>query len=401
MIKEEGKDFVKITVPLERPLVANDFTFLNLSPHYLKTPEDHSNQKNEKLENHFLGLESIDLLNTEEAPYFFECRFYGAPKFHQYSLCLHWCQKELKIYHSNKINPEAILGLSLKDFLKKLTPEKEKRSFSARGKLKSITPNEETWKERVDKALNHKSFQKIVLSKEYQFEMSGEELPFKFFCQFDHQKDLFALCWDEFICFSPESLFKINVQEVLLEAIAGTRANAQGMSDEERLKVTQELSGDPKEQREHQDVVDEIKEAVSELGQIEEGQREVLTLKKLHHLRTPLKLQLKEAFNQKIINELITNLHPTPAVGGRPRAAAVELLKEMEPQRDKYAGVFGVCHEGLSWAAVLIRSFSLQKSILTAYAGAGIVDGSEPERESQEITNKIKSFIPCEYFEYE
>jgi isochorismate synthase EntC len=43
--------------------------------------------------------------------------------------------------------------------------------------------------------------------------------------------------------------------------------------------------------------------------------------------------------------------------------------------------------------AVLIRSLLINGNHLEAYAGAGIVDGSEASSEWQETSNKLKSFL--------
>ena len=86
-------------------------------------------------------------------------------------------------------------------------------------------------------------------------------------------------------------------------------------------------------------------------------------------------------------------LHPTPAVGGTPRAAAVAHLQELEPfDRGLYAGALGwVNHRGDGEFLVGIRSALMHGDSARLYAGAGVVEGSEPERELAETELKMRA----------
>ncbi len=391
MIKEEGKHFHKITIPIEDTLTLENFAFLSQEPFFFKTPAINNKDDNQS-ERFFLGLHKIDFLNENEAPYFTQCCFFEDPKSFQFKVTFHWTDKTLYIFHLKDLALEKLIGLSAKDLLSKIKTPSSPKVFATKGKLLSIKPSSESWNKRVKEALERSELKKIVLSQAYEFSLEGETQPFQIFLGLERQQGLFSIFWDGFISFSPESLFHIRDGKVLLEAIAGTRPNEE--------HYYHELETDIKESREHNDVVEEIEHALSPLGDVHVGEREILALKSLIHLRTPLELQARGVTSQNFITTLIKKLHPTPAVGGRPQSVAMKLLKEWEPTRKKYAGILCATWDEDSHAAVLIRSFQLEPQKLIAYAGAGIVMGSIPEKESREIEHKIKSFIPENFFEF-
>ncbi|MEZ4744549.1 MAG: chorismate-binding protein [Calditrichia bacterium] len=87
-------------------------------------------------------------------------------------------------------------------------------------------------------------------------------------------------------------------------------------------------------------------------------------------------------------------LHPTPAVGGYPKDLALPKISELEPfDRGWYAGPIGWFSKNAAEFAVAIRSGMVYHNKLLLYAGAGIVPGSEPEKEWDELENKISNFM--------
>ena len=103
--------------------------------------------------------------------------------------------------------------------------------------------------------------------------------------------------------------------------------------------------------------------------------------------------------------DLIGALHPTAAVAGTPTSTAVELIRELEPfDRGGYAGAVGwvdAAGDG-EWAIALrCAQFDLHAAPaggsdaipLTAYAGAGIVAGSDPEEELLETRVKFRPIV--------
>ena len=92
--------------------------------------------------------------------------------------------------------------------------------------------------------------------------------------------------------------------------------------------------------------------------------------------------------------QLLTALHPTPAVGGTPRRKALAYLREHEPfSRGWYAGACGLISDDVAEFAVAIRCMLLTGDTLRLYAGAGIVAGSEPAAEWQELDDKLANLL--------
>jgi isochorismate synthase EntC len=93
--------------------------------------------------------------------------------------------------------------------------------------------------------------------------------------------------------------------------------------------------------------------------------------------------------------ELVAALHPTAAVGGVPKARALQLIAEQEPLgRGWYAGPIGWFDaSGDGDFAVAIRSALIRGSRARVYAGAGIVRGSTPVAEYRETLLKQGTMV--------
>lgn len=93
--------------------------------------------------------------------------------------------------------------------------------------------------------------------------------------------------------------------------------------------------------------------------------------------------------------ELLAQLHPTPAVCGTPRLAALQRIRELEPvPRGFYAGAVGwLDAQGDGDWYVAIRCARLQGTQLRLYAGAGIVAESHPEAEVAETAAKFAALL--------
>jgi menaquinone-specific isochorismate synthase len=105
------------------------------------------------------------------------------------------------------------------------------------------------------------------------------------------------------------------------------------------------------------------------------------------HLHTPITADLQ---GQSPL-ALAEALHPTPAVAGLPRREAMAWLRSLEPfERGHYAAPIGwIDSEGDTDLRVAIRSGTLRGQRLELTAGAGIVQGSVPERELEEVKLEV------------
>ncbi|MHB1139771.1 MAG: chorismate-binding protein, partial [Microthrixaceae bacterium] len=93
--------------------------------------------------------------------------------------------------------------------------------------------------------------------------------------------------------------------------------------------------------------------------------------------------------------DLVAALHPTPAVGGWPRDAALGAIAALEQaDRGRYAGPVGWTDAGGNGAfAVGIRSVELSGTTARLFAGVGVVADSDPLAELEETRAKARSLL--------
>jgi menaquinone-specific isochorismate synthase len=193
-----------------------------------------------------------------------------------------------------------------------------------------------------------------------------------------------------FVSATPERLFRREGRAVESEAVAGTRPR--GASEADDAELRDELLNSEKDKAEHGHVRVGIGEALGPLCdelEIEDGVSE-MKLARRRHLVSRVRGTLREGVTDA---EVLRALHPTPAVGGYPRAEALEEIRALEPfDRGWYAGPVGWIGAGASEFAVGIRSGLVHGDRVALFSGAGIVAGSSPEGEWAEIEQKIGDF---------
>ena len=192
-----------------------------------------------------------------------------------------------------------------------------------------------------------------------------------------------------FIGATPERLVKVEGRSVETASVAGTVAR--GGSAAEDAALGRALLGDEKERHEHAVVVRALRESLAPLCADLDVPKAPVLLRNpaVQHLYTPLRGRLREDCG---VLDLVARLHPTPAVGGMPRAAALERIGRYEGfDRGWYAGPVGWIDRGGSGQFVVaIRSALLRGREATLYAGCGIVAESQPEREYEESELKLR-----------
>ncbi len=184
-----------------------------------------------------------------------------------------------------------------------------------------------------------------------------------------------------FLGATPERLVRVVGSHVETEALAGSAPPGRG----------EDLLESRKDTLEHQLVLDEI---VTRLGplcdEIREGRTRALELRNVGHLQTPIRARRRRAVRAL---DLVTALHPTPAVGGVPRDEALRWIAASERvSRGWYAGPFGwLDASGNAEFVVALRSALLHGGVARLYAGAGIVSGSNPDAEWVETEAKMRA----------
>ncbi len=224
--------------------------------------------------------------------------------------------------------------------------------------------------------------------------------PFNLFQSLNNLRILHPNCYifstsngkgQNFIGASPERLIRIQNQELMTDALAGSAPR--GKTPVEDADLANRLLSSEKESREHQVVIDFITQRLQHLGIVPHLLPPRLRqLSNIQHLWTPI--QAKVPANVHPL-EIVAELHPTPAVAGVARDVACEQIRCYENfERGLYAAPLGwVDYRGNSEFIVGIRSALIDGDRASLYAGAGIVAGSDPDKEIAEIQLKLQALL--------
>jgi menaquinone-specific isochorismate synthase len=200
----------------------------------------------------------------------------------------------------------------------------------------------------------------------------------------------------QFMGATPELLVARTGSTILSRPLAGT---AERFIGSEGSALPGELLKSAKDATEHRRVVDAIETALRPLcSELDvPDQPGLVRLSNIVHLGTSLSGTLKPGPDGQPPSalQLVGALHPTPAVGGVPTAAARELISRLEPEsRGHYAGPVGYldAHGDGSWM-LGIRSLTVDGPTARLSAGVGIVDGSDPRTELIETNLKLTAVL--------
>ncbi len=260
-------------------------------------------------------------------------------------------------------------------------------------------PDGAGWETSVAKALQRVSegaLDKVVLARKSTFGFAAELDPVACLqALFPGAERCYRFCFvpaagRAFLGASPERLYYREGRRILCDAIAGTRTRGDGASLDRQLE--RDLMGSEKERREQDYVVRGVRESLAPLcDSLSAGaDPSVVKLRQCQHLMSTFEGVLRDGVGDA---ELLKALHPTPAVGGYPTDRAVREIGEREPfDRGWYAGPVGWVGRDRTELAVAIRSGLVEGSTLSLFAGAGILAGSVPGDEWEELDYKISHF---------
>ena len=156
------------------------------------------------------------------------------------------------------------------------------------------------------------------------------------------------------------------------------------------------LAASGKDRHEHALVIDAMREVLSPLCsslEIADGP-ELHRTDALWHLGTPITGRLRSPATTAL--DLALALHPTPAVGGVPTAAATEVIAELEGDRGFYAGAVGWCDaagDGRWVVSIRCARIAAGGGTATVHSGGGIVAESDPDDEVAETTAKFRTIL--------
>ena len=213
-----------------------------------------------------------------------------------------------------------------------------------------------------------------------------------------HLRDRYPDCWvfgwqegsSAFVGASPELLVARERNRFRVEPLAGSARR--GTDPEEDRRLGDALLASSKEQIEHAIVVEDALHRLEPFAESVQHpvEPQLNRFATVQHLSTPI-----GGTTEARLLTLVEALHPTPAVGGDPRAAALGLIEKVEGiDRGWYSG-------GVGWAdpsgdgeiALGLRCALVQEERATLFAGNGIVAGSDPEAELEESRLKLRPIL--------
>lgn len=192
---------------------------------------------------------------------------------------------------------------------------------------------------------------------------------------------------------SPELLVRKDGGKIVANPLAGSARRAVD-AKEDRL-IADRLARSEKDQHEHRLVVRDITArlgAVCSFLNVPE-KPSLINTATLWHLSTRIEGALQD--NRMTALQLACLLHPTPAVCGFPTERARQLIRFIESfERGLFSGMVGWCDaQGNGEWAVTIRCGIVKGSVVRLFAGAGIVEASEPDAEWDEVQTKLGTML--------
>lgn len=189
---------------------------------------------------------------------------------------------------------------------------------------------------------------------------------------------------------SPESVVSVKNGRASTKPIAGTRKR--GETQEEDSALEKELLQDKKELAEHVMLVDLARNdigRISEIGTVEvKGFMKIEKFSHVMHITSTVTgktLQNIDGF------EALSTCLPAGTLSGAPKIRAMEIIEELEEyRRDIYGGSVGYfSYGGDTDMAIAIRTIVMKGNTAYLQAGAGVVFDSVPEKEFEEVQNKL------------
>jgi isochorismate synthase len=263
--------------------------------------------------------------------------------------------------------------------------------------LPAASAYEDAVREAVDR-IHRGPLRKVVLARTVEV-TAGRELDARLLAHrlraVDPDAFTFAVPTDDGVLVgaTPELLVSRRGLEVRSNPLAGS-APRSGDPEEDRANA-EALVSSAKDQEEHSIVVDAVAGILGPFcAELAWDPEPILReTPNVWHLSTRFRGVLGEPV--PTVLDLVAALHPTPAVAGDPREAALEAIAELEPfNRGRYAGAVGwVDAEGDGEWAIALRCAELRGDRAILYAGAGIVAGSDPAKELDETERKFRAFL--------
>jgi anthranilate synthase component 1 len=193
---------------------------------------------------------------------------------------------------------------------------------------------------------------------------------------------------------SPEMLVRVEGRHVETHPIAGTRPR--GRTEDEDLRLADELRSSEKERAEHVMLVDLGRNdvgRVSEYGSVRVPQ--FMSLERYSHVMHLVSTVEGRLAEDKDRLDALAACFPAGTVSGAPKIRAMEIVAELEPTpRGIYAGAIGYLDfAGNLDFCIAIRTITMRHDRAFVQAGAGIVADSNPAAEFEETRDKARALL--------
>ncbi len=294
---------------------------------------------------------------------------------------------------------QLTFGKDVTSFSQVISESTDNRLRNPDGFELTSTVDHEVFKDNVADIVNeikNGSVAKVVLARRVEITANR---PFCKITSLKRLKVLYPTCtifsMDGFIGASPELLLQKFDNQINLKPLAGTIASS-GNQESDNFAID-ELMASVKNRNEHSLVVEWLKEKLAALCTKLDASNvpDILTLRNVIHLATPMLGELKDADDTLL--DITAVIHPTPAVGGVPdNAFRSYQLKYELCNRERYAGPIGWINSSGDGEFYLgIRSAQILESSAIIWAGVGIVENSNPEAELTETQLKFQAMLSC------
>ncbi|AZI69705.1 chorismate-binding protein [Cloacibacterium normanense] len=249
-------------------------------------------------------------------------------------------------------------------------------------------PQHEEYLQKLEKAIEiikQNNLPKLVISRPIAKEISSINLEetYQLLCKKYPNTLCYLLISGEeiWIGATPEILGKFNkkTHEFFTMSLAGT------------LPVNEEWSEkEIEEQKPVTHYISEILKKYVTLSEVKESETYNHISGNIKHLRTDFTAKIED----NRLEELIEELHPTPAVCGIPKEFCKEKIIEIEKyNREFYAGYIKIETEEEIYYFVNLRCAKIYKNQVIAFAGGGITALSSPEKEWRETELKSQAIL--------
>jgi isochorismate synthase len=189
---------------------------------------------------------------------------------------------------------------------------------------------------------------------------------------------------------SPELLISDNHQQFMTAALAGTKKLEQD-------QLLSEISWTQKEIEEQAFVSRYVINCFKKirLREFEEYGPKTIKAGNLTHLKTEFKVDYNEVRFEGLADQMLDLLHPTSAVCGMPLEPAMNFIHENEQHdRSFYSGFLGpVNFNNSTDLFVNLRCMNIKANQARLFAGAGITEDSNPEKEKLETELKMQTLL--------